>query len=360
MALGAALGVGMQLHAILLVLFPVTAFGVLLVSFRRDRQWFARWGVVFGLCMLLNLGQIIGEFQSGFHNSMIFLDSLASSQSDQSDTGGRSLAIANDISCHLEANMYVLTSVGNGDCGFDFVRMFQPLSAKAALYFGHFRIKMWLILTVLFSLSGYGLLLVRFIRERDLVRRHFLGLILVFSVLSFGVLLPVLASAFRYFVHMFFLPLVFFGLILEVALVRFSSRAAWVWSVAGMAGVVIMLTNLMAISGALRGIEIQDRIVVGQVEGLVSAMTALSGGAEREWYYMETKTSKDMYKSLQYIALEHGATLMRAKDSSEFPPGKPFFSIDTPPDSGAVRNGTDNSFEAYRKVGSLAVYRLRP
>ncbi len=357
--LGVTLGVGVQLHAILLVLFPVTAFGVFLVSMRRDRRFWRRWAVVFGLFIVLNLGQIIGESRGEFRNSRIFLSSLTNAQSDQSNSGGQALALANDVACHLEANMYILTAVGTGDCGYDFVRIFQPLSQKSAAQYAHPHVWLWLFMTGVFSVSGYGLLIYRFRKEQDPSRRRFLGLTIFFSAVSFVVLFPVLAPAFRYFAHMLFLPLIFVGLFMEMALERYPRRTMRVWVAAGMISAAIVVSNLLALSSVIRGIEIKDRIVLGQVEDLIGVMAVLPDGSAEKWYYMETRTAKDFFKSLQYVAKERGVTLLRAKDASEVPAGKPFFSIDTPPAPGASGNGKDTSFDAYRVVGSMAVYRVR-
>ena len=126
-----------------------------------------------------------------------------------------------------------------------------------------------------------------------------------------------------------------------------------------MISAAIVVSNLLALSSVIRGIEIKDRIVLGQVEDLIGVMAVLPDGSAEKWYYMETRTAKDFFKSLQYVAKERGVTLLRAKDASEVPAGKPFFSIDTPPAPGASGNGKDTSFDAYRVVGSMAVYRVR-
>ena len=116
--LGIALGVSIQLHAILLVLLPLVTLVVFLFLLKKNWWVWKKWAVVFLIALVLNGGQIASELKKNFANTRIFFTSL---QSDNGSSRGTILDnIPLNISCHAQANAYILSSLGDSECNFSF------------------------------------------------------------------------------------------------------------------------------------------------------------------------------------------------------------------------------------------------
>ena len=353
--LGVALGVGTQLHAITLALFPATAFCVFVFLLRRHWRMWPKWILAFALLLVLNLGQIIGEFHRDFKNTQTFFISAANSGSD--DTGRRHLlhAFAKDVSCHIEANAYIVSSMGDGNCDYWLVKSFQSnVSVKVKELFRSPAFLFGWVLSIAFSVFGYTSLVMRWWREREASRKHFLGIVLLFLGLSFWVLFPILAEAFRYFVHTFFAPLLFVGFFMEYVARRFPR-----WQVYANGGIIVLAVamNLFSLRESLREGGIRDRLVLGQAEAILATMHEFAG--QDMWRVMVTRTVDDTYRTVRYLADRKGWSTERLADHFDAPVGMPVIYM-TPEVSGDPGNTVKgNPFEIYRSVGGVTLYKLK-
>ena len=147
-AAGIAIGTGVQLHAILMILFPLMSFLVLLFIFVKNRNTWKKIAVIFLIAVALNSPQIVSEFKSNFKNTKIFISSLNDKSSP--DKGEFKKNVELNIACHAQANMHIISSLGDKyDCNFLFVLSEWENNAYYNLYL------LLIISSFLFSLFGY-------------------------------------------------------------------------------------------------------------------------------------------------------------------------------------------------------------
>jgi 4-amino-4-deoxy-L-arabinose transferase-like glycosyltransferase len=353
-ALGIALGVGVQLHAILLVLFPATLFFAFVFWLRKNYRAWKKLSVVLALMLVLNLGQIITEQQNSFKNSKIFLASVMGSDAKGSD----SLLIrsANDISCTIQANTYIISSVGSGDCDFSLSQFLagggEGKKLSNEIIQPHFIVKT--ILCLMFSLLGYWLLLNGFRRKEQRKKSLFLGLIMLYAVLSFFVMLPVIGTATRYFVHLFFLPFIFLGLMFEMLAQKLGKKYLLFLMITL---VSIVALNVNSIYLEVRDDFVQSRITLGPVEAMVDYMIANSG-SQNEIYLFSDASSSDYIKSLVYVAAQKKVTLLRAGDKDNLSAEKAKFYLNAGIWTESTKQINGKNFDSYKIFNSETLFHL--
>ena len=214
-ALGVALGVGVQLHAILLVIMPILTLLTLAFLVRERRVTWCRWMVVLVVALLLNVGQILHESETGFANTKTFFSTSGFKTDRTSGALGKNIVL--DIACNAQADSHIVSSLGNQQiCDFLYSDPTNSFYSTPIEIPSDRTILLGEALSLLFSIVGYGLLIRSFRNEKDAVRKRFLGLILAYAGLFFLVMIPVAAgSRFRYFLPIAFLPFVFLALILD-------------------------------------------------------------------------------------------------------------------------------------------------
>ncbi|MFZ1720845.1 MAG: glycosyltransferase family 39 protein, partial [Candidatus Moraniibacteriota bacterium] len=228
LVLGAAIGIGIQLHVILLAIFFLCALGIAVVSLKKDLGMWKQWMLIVIVAGMLNVTQITSEIATHFDNTR----HLFGSASHRGSTGLDKVTslLWNDIDCHIEANAYFLTSYGGDNCGHDFLGT-SAYIGKHARYdtFADVFSVFERILFVLFAFGGYALLVKRSRHETDERKRYFLYLVSFYSVITFLVMFPLSVTKiddFRYFLPMFFIPFVLLGLIMDAFFARYP-RASW-------------------------------------------------------------------------------------------------------------------------------------
>ena len=108
---GFSFGVGVQLHAILLLLMPVMVFLIVVFLLRSNSKCWKKIFAMLLVALILNIGQIISERENNFANSKIFLDAFVFKSQRTDSTLRRGLIL--DLACNAQADMHILTSLGN-------------------------------------------------------------------------------------------------------------------------------------------------------------------------------------------------------------------------------------------------------
>ena len=114
LALGIALGVGVQLHTLLIVLFPTTALVVGVFLIRKHPRIWKHFVVALGVAFALNTAQIRYEIQHDFINTQLFF----AISSDTTSKSGASAWLGNawlDVLGHAEATAQILSGSGDPD-----------------------------------------------------------------------------------------------------------------------------------------------------------------------------------------------------------------------------------------------------
>jgi len=356
--LGISLGVGVQLHAILLVLFPVTVFFAIVSFMRKNRQAWKKLAIIIIIAVILNLGQIISEQKTGYRNSKLFLISLNKTSPIRN---GNSILIkvARDIDFHVQANLYILSSIGHDTCDFSISGAFTGVSGMLEA-FSSPSFVMKLVSILLFSLFGYGLLLYYFWKEKEEKRKQFLGMIILYSALSFFVFLPLNVNLFRYFAHVFFIPVMFLGFIIQYLVAKFPKKIS--------SAVVILLlmffaaSNIISIWNTARVYAAKNRtdldiIVLGELESALDYMTDSNG--RKEVYLLEENGQRLFLGSLNVIAKEKNIQIVIIDDSASIPEGVPIFIVGPSSEKNSEININNYSIEDHKDYGRVGIYRMK-
>lgn len=350
---GISLGVGIQLHAILLVLLPVIAFCVFLYLVKINWRVWTRWAVILLVVVILNSGQLISEKKTNFANSKIFFASLNDRSSDRESKLTANLE--KNIDCHIEANTYMLTSMGQDSCSDLYI---NALRGKSAIFFkkinGFFYL-IGLIAAFLFSVSGYGFLIYYFRNEKEKKKKYFLGLIILYISISFFVMLPMIKYPSRYFLHLFFVPFLFLGFLINFLVKKYPKKyAAFVILIF----LFIISSNYISIRPIAKGLVSKTRsgpgaLVLGEIEPMVDYIIAQSY-PHNEAYLDSSRRYANFFKSLSYLASKRNFHLTRASSDSEVPQEEPLFYIM----QNSPTNHLNKNIINYKNFGQTRIYKL--
>ena len=221
---GVSFGVGIQLHAILLLLLPaVIFFGVAIVS-KKDFKFWQKVAVIVLVALILNTGQLMYEQRTDFANSKAFMDAFFF-KSDR--TGGsieKSLEL--DIACNAQASTHAISSLGDKNiCDFLYSGA-RSTTSKSPIHFDLDPVSLiGKFISLVFLLSGLVYLSFSFRGELDKRKKYFLGIISLYSVLYFLVMFPIApGSRMRYYLPIMFLPFVFLGFLFDFLIKRYPKR----------------------------------------------------------------------------------------------------------------------------------------
>ncbi len=310
LAFGAAIGIGVQLHVILLAIFLLCAIGIAVVSFKRDVRTWKEWILIVLVIGVFNATQIRTELSTNFENT----GHLFGSAGHRGSTGiGKATSLLwNDIDCHIEANAYFLTSYGGDNCGHDYLKLSTYVggSAHSDTFDGFFSIGIRIIF-IIFSAWGYFLLGRQGWHETENRRRSFLRLIFFYSVITFLVMLPLSVTKiddFRYFLPMFFVPFVFLGLIADFLFRKYPRGSCWVF---GMFALFLLFTNGSTVSDDVTLLLAKDRTcathftTLGELEPVADALASQEKTGELI-YFRGDQDLHVIYYPLAYLLQKYG------------------------------------------------------
>jgi 4-amino-4-deoxy-L-arabinose transferase-like glycosyltransferase len=208
---GIALGVGIQLHALLLIGLPLLSFVILIIIIKRRLFTWRSLAIVILFLVALNIGPITYDFQ---YNGLNFHRLISSATKESgADKLWRNMGL--DISYQLQANIHMISSLGDKNEA-RFIKIINRIISNKEPYAtpeSKVLPILGMILSLVFSLGGYFLLVYFFKKEQDQKKKDFLLLILFYSAVIFILMLPIIQEAsLRYFIVLLFLPFVFLGL----------------------------------------------------------------------------------------------------------------------------------------------------
>jgi len=376
---GIALGIGVQLHVTLLLIFPAVAFLVFLYLAKNNWRIFDKLGVVLLIALVFNLGQLIYEAKSNFENSKVFFHSIA--QPDPKSTNSLPLKLAMDADCQLQANFHIMSSLGDKvSCDYSLITLTDPKISLFSLnsigdYYGcavnflgttgiYIR-NLLLFLEIIFSIFGYGLLIYRFRKESG-KKKQFLGLAILYCLVSFLVIMPVIGDTpLRYFLLSFFAPYIFLGLLGEYAIKRFRFGIFLVASIF----LFLVASNYFSLksvaedlaAGKRSGSSVcgPDAIVLGEIEPMAGYI-AHESYPQNEAYILHT-SRYTFLNPIKYLTQTGGINLSLAngRGFNNIPPGKPlfFFSENFFADPNFPIYG--RKIESCQKFARVTIYKLQ-
>jgi len=242
---GISLGIGIQLHTFLLLIMPTTVFFVLIFQFIKKRKVMRDALLIFIFALMVNGPQIVSEIQTGGSNMQAFFSGSTVQTKAKSEIG-KNIGVV--LSCHIQTNANMLFSIENMEGCSDIFFLQKNIKKYAdtpgiITHPGLFGIVVGM--SILFSLFGYFLFLWYYRRETEESRKNFLWLCTVYTVISLLFFIPVASHMEpRYFVILFFVPFVLFGLCLQFLLGHMRSNTLIVfWFIIG----VSILINLCVV-----------------------------------------------------------------------------------------------------------------
>lgn len=325
---GVAFGVGVQLHATTL-LFLCVVWGIVATYLLvKKRALWKKLLAVLVLALFINSPQIVSEWQTKFSNTQMLLASPV--KSGQMEKESPLWVLADTISCQIESSGYLLSSLGQKDCNYSYVKALEKSRAGNA-----FRETVsWpkFLAVLFFSFLGYCLLGYRFRTEQESSKKQFLGLIIVFSALFFMIMLPVIGSGFkdfRYFGPVFFVPYVLLGIIMDFFLRR--RRDVYflaVWAV----GIFLITANILSLYHMASRLSDQrgndgHAVFLGEVEHIVRYIKDTSESSEKVYVMSEKIYTGNIFPPAVYVAKQYNYNFKRTFHIEKVPEGAPLFFI---------------------------------
>lgn len=328
-ALGLAIGVGIQLHTVVLILFPVVSVcvgGYLLWKFP---QIWKQVILVILVAMLFNIGQIRYELNSKFHNTRTFFETFTN-RTEEMTTGYGQITLTTILN-FSETFAQIVSSSGNPD-QFNFPVLFDHPILLWEIYAtsGYNLLLASIVASGTFFLLSCWLLIRAFRRESDLRKKEFLGLVIVYSVVTFLIFIPINDDLRpRYFLPLIFLPFLFLGLWFQFVRERFPRTGLlFGWGVL----VVLVLGNLHAITQEAKAFIMMNRsnpqyVVLGEIEPMGDFISEQFIGQTNIYFFAQGKYIQNYFKPMNYILREKGMVLNRISTSKNVPSGVPVLSL---------------------------------
>jgi hypothetical protein len=317
-ALGIALGVNVQLHAILILLSgPIIFLSFAYVLWKNKDSW-KKCVVVVLLAIILNAGMIIGEVKTDHVNTNNFIQAFT----DKSGKGKSRLArdLELGVACFSQANVHMLTARGEqNNCNLINSNLYKKnLVSKISEA----------ITSIAFILFGLWLLIYYFRREKGEKKKIFLGLLIFYSTLFFLIMTPVMNGAtLRYYIHIFFLPYIFFGMAVQFIGEKIPKKYIFLKV---FIFILIAVSNLFSIKEVVTELQAKNRsrgdtVILGEIEPISDFIIAQS--LPQKDAYITGKYAPSYSWPLKYLADKKGVTLEQFGPKDKVPSGNPIFDI---------------------------------
>jgi len=236
---GISLGIGMQLHTLLLFGMPFALFFLALYLWKNKRIKLIGVGVVIFIAVFLNSTQIMSEIKTRGSNYWEFKQALLKKSSNQNPLWKNALFI---MSCQAQANVKILVPYANQEsCDFPLAdKYFKRLERRMNNSFEWLKHIAKIISVIIFSSGGYWLLFRKIKKNNE--KREFFIILILFNLSLWTVFAPFGAElSLRYFIILAFMPFLLLGLWLEFILRRNNFQIKFI---ALIATIVLLAYNL--------------------------------------------------------------------------------------------------------------------
>ncbi|MEI7891309.1 MAG: glycosyltransferase family 39 protein [bacterium] len=363
---GISVGVGVQLHTVLLVLFPIMSLLAFAYIIKFDRSAWKKCVAIFLFALLLNAGQILSEVRNEFANTGYFFNVLGERSPEKSN--GLAANLVANVICQAQSNVLYLSSMENND-NCDALSSFKYDKSAKSNPIAYFVVVISLLFGLIISAAGYCLIAYYLKRENDNKKRLFLGLILLYGTLTFLIILPIIThnGQVRYWMPVMFLPFLFLGLIGKFLFEKTGKRVIPILFLLVL--VLIGLNFWTTFSEAKQNIaktrSNAQYVVLGELEN-INAYIISQAGAQREAYiFGGQKYMQNFYRPLFYVASKNNFVLNRGpRDPKKVPEGVPIFFIgqslemsknskyDSVPEDAGLK------VKSYKGFGNIGVYQV--
>lgn len=327
---GTAIGVGMQLHTLLLLIMPAVTFLVLVYLFKNKILTWKSFFVLVFFVLLMNTGQIIHEMQTSGANTQELFKGV-DSRSGMGNKMGRNISFV--FACQVQVNMHIISSTQEiEECGgvYNIGKTLTKnktdlsgLSKSSLLIFGT-------AISFLFSIGGYILLVYFFRKEKDSDKNKFLGLVFLYNVVSFAVMVPVATEiSMRFLIILFFVPFVLLGLWLKFIFEKMKKSGRIILFVIF---VLLIATNIFVVwdAGAKFAMGLgstSKNSVLGEIKPIAEFI--VNNSAQDSEIYINGKKAylKRFFKPLKYLIGQLGRDAVNIGNAKKIHPGTQVFYV---------------------------------
>lgn len=365
---GVALGVGIQLHALLLVSLPVTALFVMAILKKRNSLELKGLIIIILAVFLTNFGQVKYEIQTRGANSSSFIaGAVSQSETDKNFFKNVKLIAA----CQIQANAQILFPLEQReDCNILDIDKNLKKNKSGKTEQNRLIYLLELFISVAFSIGGYYLLFHYIFKHRPFSKLNQCLLVFVFyNAITFIALIPVADQiGVRYFIVLFFVPFAFLGVWIKKIIDSSIDRK-------------IKMTLLILITSALL---ISNGYAIGQ--GVSKYRAGMASDSETsvlgeiipvaEYISENNNSSKIAYldgdklvlarfaKALNYLTQKRGIETAKLRSGSDrkLNPGEIFFHItafDNSSQDKPVEKIKGHEIIKYKKFNQITIFVLR-
>ena len=359
--IGAAVGIGIQLHTILIFLLTSVSLIALIITLKSDWRLWKRWLLVIGIVLLLNTNQIISETRHNFSNTKKLFNLSVGSTDSAGTTNEKYNPLALDAVCHVQANTHIISSLGNKvECNYLTIAVGMYKQKLLGVSLDVKKI-LEMVAGFIFSVFGYVLLIYFYRREKDQKRKTFLGLICLYIGLSFVIIYPVIVDApLRYYLQLFFVPYLLLGLIFEFIRQKYSKifvPAVFVVS----AFIIGFNFNTLLAEAKLYSTNDHSQpqyVVLGELIQMRDYIISQTNSPKTVYMIADGKYMQNYYYPLAYVLQEKNVVLVREqKDLTKIPQGVPLFCVWRKAD-GNQKNIKGFPVQQSQNFGEIGIYIL--
>jgi hypothetical protein len=315
--LGIALGIGIQLHGLVLFIFPAITFFVFVFSMKENWKVWKKWAVVFAIFVALNSGQLISEMRTGFANSKILINYVTNKPAKINQKSSFLLTLEKGIDCQIEFNSYLMVPFGQDSCSLNFVQLITK--DKSDSFVKNLKnpiFEIGVITSFIFSLFGYLFLFHRCWKEEENKIKYFSRLLALYLGVSFIILLAGGSFNLRYFNVVFFVPFMFLGFFIDYLHKNWNRFNKTIIIIVFLSIAVINIRSI-----ALSAKELSEKEKTGynssflvQIEPIARYLVANSNGQKS--ISLDGKNAiMQIYYPLVYFMQKQGITLIRKSES---------------------------------------------
>jgi len=225
---GLSMGIGVQLHSMLLFFMPITAIIVLgYLIFKKNKVW-KYFIIIFAIALFLNTPQFVSEYSSHGENAKAFFGGVETKQAGQG-------TIAQNF---LHGNNAIFQIVPDILTGYEISDNFnvnwdgKHINDISVVVFG----ALFTLLSLILGVKYYK-------EEKDDDKKIFLAIIAIYSVVAYIIFIKLAFEiSVRMYLVVFFIPFIFLGFWYTFLKEKLSNH----WKYAGLAvTAIIIFINLI-------------------------------------------------------------------------------------------------------------------
>jgi 4-amino-4-deoxy-L-arabinose transferase-like glycosyltransferase len=340
---GAAVGVGADLHTTLLVILPLTTIIVFAWFAIKDKKALKYFFVILVVALLVNAPQLVNEFQTKGGNAKDFFRALKTKNNAEKSLADNTIRGA---SCWIQGNVDIVSGYEISDtCSFT---PGKNAADTTVFLFGS-----------LFVVGGMILGVRYFLKETDAGRKTFLGIVFLFTGITFLVFLKMAFElSVRFYLPLVFLPFLLLGFWIIFFREKLNVRQSFVLSVAG---VLFVFSNLFFVQKYFSVLANYDKpgggdvnvVILKEAEVFSQFIIQNSGANQNAYVDGNGQFMFKGYKPIKYLVGKSNIVLHTASGKNNLP--SQYFYIASASKMKKMQNSNDIKIIAHETYGSFSV-----